>query len=100
MARIVVTGGAGFLGSHLSEALLERGDEVIVIDNFVTGSADNVAHLFGEGRFTLIEHDVSNYVSVPGDVDAVMHLASPASPADFDRIPIQILKAGGLGTHN
>jgi dTDP-glucose 4,6-dehydratase len=79
--------------------LLERGDEVVAMDNLVTGSVDNIEELFGAG-FTFVEHDVSNYVWVPGHVDAVMHLASPASPADFERIPIQILKVGGLGTHN
>ena len=99
MARVLVTGGAGFLGSHLCRALLERGDEVIAMDNLVTGSVDNIEELFGAG-FTFVEHDVSNYVWVPGRVDVVMHLASPASPADFERIPIQILKVGGLGTHN
>ena len=99
MARVVVTGGAGFLGSHLCRALLARGDEVVALDNLVTGSVDNIEELFGAG-FTFVEHDVSNYVWVPGPVDAVMHLASPASPADFERIPIQILKVGGLGTHN
>ena len=99
MARVVVTGGAGFLGSHLCRALLERGDQVVAIDNLVTGSIANSEELFGS-NFTFVDHDVSNHVWVPGDVDVVMHLASPASPADFDRIPIQILKVGGLGTHN
>ncbi len=100
MGRIVVTGGAGFLGSHLCEALLDRGDEVVAIDNLITGSVENIEPLFTQRAFTFIEHDVSSYVSVPGKVDAVMHLASPASPIDFERIPIQILKVGGLGTHN
>ena len=100
MARIVVTGGAGFLGSHLCEALLARGDEVVAIDNLITGSVDNVERLFTVKGFTFVEHDVSTYMWVPGNVDAVMHFASPASPADFERIPIQILKVGGLGTHN
>jgi UDP-glucuronate decarboxylase len=100
MSRVVVTGGAGFLGSHLCRALLDRGDDVVAIDNLVTGSVANIEALFGRRGFTFIEHDVSTYVWVPGEVDAVMHLASPASPADFERIPIQILKVGGLGTHN
>ena len=100
MARVVVTGGAGFLGSHLCDALVARGDQVVAIDNLLTGSVDNIEHLFGERGFTFVQHDVSQYVWVPGDVDVVMHFASPASPADFERIPIQILKVGSLGTHN
>ncbi len=88
------------MGSHLCRALLDRGDEVVAIDNLVSGSVTNIEELFGRAGFTFVEHDVSNYVWVPGDVDAVMHLASPASPVDFERIPIQILKVGGLGTHN
>src|SRR3954464_11673724 len=100
MARVVVSGGAGFLGSHLSDALLARGDEVIVLDNLVTGSVSNIEHLFGSRGFTFVEHDVSNYIWVPGAVDAVMHLASPASPKDYLEKPIQTLKVGSLGTHN
>ncbi|HZQ84016.1 MAG TPA: UDP-glucuronic acid decarboxylase family protein [Acidimicrobiales bacterium] len=98
--RVVVTGGAGFLGSHICDRLLERGDEVVAIDNLLTGRLDNIQHLFGREGFIFVKHDVSKFVHVPGDVDAVMHFASPASPADFERIPIQILKVGSLGTHN
>jgi dTDP-glucose 4,6-dehydratase len=97
--RIVVTGGAGFLGSHLCRRLVARGDSVVCIDNLVTGSVANVEDLFGSS-FTLVEHDVSSYVWVPGDVDAVLHLASPASPVDYLGMPIQTLKVGSLGTHN
>jgi dTDP-glucose 4,6-dehydratase len=100
MACIVVTGGAGFLGSHLCHPLLDRGDEVVCIDNLITGSLANIDDLFGHRGFTFVEHDVSTFIWVPGDVDGVMHLASPASPVDFERIPIQILKVGSLGTHN
>ncbi len=100
MGRIVVTGGAGFLGSHLCERLLERGDEVICLDNLQTGRVENIEHLFGADGFSFVRHDVSSHIWVPGAVDGVMHLASPASPVDFSRIPIQILKVGSLGTHN
>ncbi|MGH3706223.1 MAG: NAD-dependent epimerase/dehydratase family protein, partial [Agromyces sp.] len=100
MRRVLVTGGAGFLGSNLCRALLVRGDQVIAVDNLVTGAMSNIEELFGQRGFTFIEHDVSRYVWIPGAVDAVMHFASPASPADFERIPIQILKVGSLGTHN
>lgn len=98
--RIVVTGGAGFLGSHLTDELLARDHEVIVIDNLITGREENIDHLFGHPRFTFIKHDVTHYIGVAGPVDAVMHLASPASPKDFSTLPIQILKVGSLGTHN
>jgi UDP-glucuronate decarboxylase len=98
--RVVVTGGAGFLGSNLCRALLARGDEVVAIDNLITGTLRNVADLFGHPAFTFQHHDVSNFVHVSGAVDAVMHLASPASPIDFERIPIQILKVGSRGTQN
>jgi dTDP-glucose 4,6-dehydratase len=98
--RVVVTGGAGFLGSHLCDSLLERGDEVVAIDNLATGRLENIEHLFGRGGFTYARHDVSGYVWVPGPVDAVLHFASPASPKDYLELPIQTLKVGSLGTHN
>ena len=98
--RILVTGGAGFIGSHLCDRLLADGHEVIAMDNLITGSVDNIAHLAGEPRFRFIHHDVTEYIYVAGSIDAIMHLASPASPIDFARIPIQILKVGSLGTHN
>jgi dTDP-glucose 4,6-dehydratase len=100
VARIVVTGGAGFLGSHLCERLLERGDEVVVLDNLITGNVANIEHLFGTPGFTFVEHDVSTFIWVPGPVDAVLHFASPASPKDYLEMPIQTLKVGSLGTHN
>jgi len=99
VARIVVTGGAGFLGSHICESLLQRGDEVVAIDNLLTGSVDNISHLFGEKGFVFVEHDVTNFVHVSGPVDAVMHFASPASPVDYLEHPIKTLKVGSLGTH-
>lgn len=100
MARIVVTGGAGFLGSHICDRLIERGDEVVVLDNLITGSVANIEHLFGTPGFTFVEHDVSTFIWVPGEVDAVLHFASPASPKDYLEMPIQTLKVGSLGTHN
>jgi dTDP-glucose 4,6-dehydratase len=96
----VVTGGAGFLGSHLCERLLERGHEVICVDNCVTGTTVNVEHLMDRGDFAFVRHDVSKPVSVQGPVDAVLHFASPASPRDYLELPIQTLKVGSLGTHN
>ena len=100
MARVVVTGGAGFLGSHLCTALLARGDEVVAVDNLSTGRVQNIEHLFGHDGFQFVRHDVSEYLWVPGDVDAVLHFASPASPRDYLELPIQTLKVGSLGTHN
>jgi dTDP-glucose 4,6-dehydratase len=97
--RTVITGGAGFLGSHLCERFLDEGHSVIAIDNFITGNEENVAHLAGRD-FTLIKADVSNYIWVPGEVDYILHFASPASPIDYIKLPIQTLKVGSLGTHN
>lgn len=103
--RILLTGAAGFLGSHLTDRLIADGHEVIGMDNFITGRPENLAHLAGHPQFTFIRHDVSNYIFVPGKVDAVMHFASPASPNPsspfgYPNLPIQTLKAGALGTHN
>jgi len=96
--RIVVTGGAGFLGSHLCERLLAEGHEVICMDNLITGTTDNIAHL-RDSKFLFIHHDVTNYIYVEGKVDYVLHFASPASPIDYLELPIQTLKVGSLGTH-
>ncbi len=98
--RVVVTGGAGFLGSHVCELLLDRGDEVVALDNLCTSTVDNVAHLMDRDGFRFVRHDVSQYVDVPGRVDAVMHLASPASPIDYLGLPIATLKVGSVGTLN
>ncbi|MHB8671412.1 MAG: UDP-glucuronic acid decarboxylase family protein [Acidimicrobiales bacterium] len=97
--RVVVTGGAGFLGSHLCRALIDRGDEVVALDNLLTGRADNLADLLGHEGFTFVEHDVTTYLHVSGSVEAVLHFASPASPRDYLDHPIQTLKVGSLGTH-
>jgi len=98
--RAVVTGGAGFLGSHLCERLLAEGWEVLCLDNLVTGAAPNLAHLAKNAKFRVEKADVSDYIKVDGAVDYVLHFASPASPIDFPKIPIQILKVGSRGTHN
>ncbi len=97
--RILVTGGAGFIGSHLCERLLTDGHEVLAMDNLLTGSTDNIAHLAGRGDFSFIHHDVTNYIFVQGKLDFIFHLASPASPVDYLTYPIQTLKVGSLGTH-
>ena len=97
--RILVTGGAGFIGSHLCDRLLAEGHEVIAMDNLITGSTDNIAHLAGRRDFQFIFHDVTNYIYIAGPLDAILHFASPASPVDFTTMPIQILKVGALGTH-
>ncbi len=98
--RVVITGAAGFLGSHLVDHYIARGCEVVGVDNFVTGTRENLAHLAGLKSFTLVEHDVSRHIEVDGPVDAVLHFASPASPIDYAKLPIQTLKVGSLGTHN
>ena len=98
MTRTVVTGGAGFLGSHLCERLLADGHEVIALDNFVTGAPNNVEHLLEHDRFRLVKTDVTEYVHVPGPVDEVLHFASPASPIDYLLLPIETMKVGSIGT--
>ncbi|NJN65335.1 MAG: SDR family oxidoreductase [Chloroflexaceae bacterium] len=96
---ILITGGAGFLGSHLCDRFLSEGHRVIAMDNLITGNTDNIAHLAGHERFTFIKYDVTNYMFVEGPLDAVLHFASPASPIDYLELPIQTLKVGALGTH-
>ncbi len=103
--RVLITGAAGFLGSHLCDRLVKEGHDVIGMDNFITGNPDNLAHLAGNPKFLFIRHDVANFIFVPGRIDAVMHFASPASPnpnspLGYPNLPIQTMKAGALGTHN
>jgi dTDP-glucose 4,6-dehydratase len=97
--RVLITGGAGFLGSHLCDLFLELGHHVIAMDNLITGNVDNIAHLAGRDEFQFIKHDVTDYIYVPGQLDAILHFASPASPIDYLTFPIPTLKVGALGTH-
>ncbi len=99
MSRVLITGGAGFLGSHLCDKFINNGYEVICLDNFITGSAQNIAHLFGNKNFHFVEHDITNYIFIDGPLDYILHFASPASPIDYLKLPIQTLKVGSLGTH-
>jgi len=98
--RVLITGAAGFLGSHLADRFLADGHEVVGLDNFLTGRPENIAHLIGHERFSFIRHNISEYTYVPGHLDGVLHFASPASPVDYLELPIQTLKVGSLGTHN
>ena len=100
MERVLITGAAGFLGSHLCDRFLKEGFEVIGMDNLITGDLKNIEHLFPSEHFTFYNHDVSNFIHIPGKLDYIVHFASPASPIDYLKIPIQTLKVGSLGTHN
>ena len=100
MKTTLITGGAGFIGSHLCEFLLDKGFKVICMDNFITGNIKNIEHFKNNKNFTLIKHDVSKHITINEPIDYVLHFASPASPIDYQKIPIQTLKAGSLGTHN
>lgn len=97
--KVLITGGAGFVGSHLADRLLKEGYQVVVMDNLLTGRIQNIEHLFGNPDFVFVQHDITNYVHVPGELHYIYHFASPASPADYLRLPIQTLKVGSLGTH-
>ncbi|MBA3871757.1 MAG: UDP-glucuronic acid decarboxylase family protein [Chloroflexota bacterium] len=98
--RVLITGGAGFLGSHLCDRFLAEGHTVIAMDNLITGNTRNIAHLAGNQNFSFIHHDITNYIYINGSIDAVLNFASPASPIDYLKLPIQTLKVGALGTHN
>ncbi|KPK39143.1 MAG: NAD-dependent dehydratase, partial [Omnitrophica WOR_2 bacterium SM23_29] len=98
--NILLTGGAGFIGSHLCDFLIAKGDKVICLDNLITGKMENVAHLLSNPNFKFITHDVTTYIDIVGTIDYVLHFASPASPVDYQKYPIQTLKVGSLGTHN
>src|SRR5690606_32576329 len=98
--KVLVTGGAGFLGSHLCDRMLAEGYKVIAMDNLITGSLENIEHLMGNQDFEFYHNDVSKFVHVPGELDFIFHFASPASPIDYLKMPIQTLKVGSLGTHN
>ncbi len=100
MKSILITGAAGFLGSHLCERFIQDGFRVIGMDNLITGSLKNIEHLFGNPNFEFHKHDVSKYIHVPGEINYILHFASPASPIDYLKIPIQTLKVGSLGIHN
>ncbi len=99
MKKVLITGGAGFLGSHFCDRFLKEGWHVIAMDNLITGNPDNIGHLFGNEKFRFVQHDVTNFIHVEGELDLVLHFASPASPIDYLEMPIQTLKVGSLGTH-
>ena len=98
--RVLITGGAGFIGSHLCDRFLKEGNYVVCMDNLLTGSLDNIAHLKNEKKFKFVRHDVTKFIKISGSIDAILHFASPASPIDYIKLPIQTLKVGSLGTHN
>lgn len=99
MSRVLITGGAGFLGSHLCDKFISEGFDVVCMDNLITGNMDNISHLIGAPKFKFIFYDVTDYIHVPGNLDLILHFASPASPIDYLKLPIQTLKVGSLGTH-